>query len=79
MSRLIDEIKKYQESFRKRVPEDIQQIMLDATKKLEDEQISKNALKVGEIAKDFNLKNALGKEVSLDELIKDNDFLVIDF
>jgi len=79
MSRLIDEINKYQESFRKRVPEDIQQIMLDATKKLEDEKISKNAIKVGEIAKDFKLQNAVGKEVSLDDVIKNKDFVVIDF
>lgn len=79
MSRLIDEIKKYQENFKKRVPENIQQKMLDATKKLVDAKISKNALIVGSIAKDFTLKNVLNKDISLDELLKENDFVVISF
>jgi hypothetical protein len=70
MPRLIDEIKKYQENFKKRVPENIQQKMLDATKKLADAKISKNALIVGSIAKDFTLKNVLNKDISLDELLK---------
>jgi peroxiredoxin len=79
MPRLIDEIKKYQENFKKRVPENIQQKMLDATKKLADAKISKNALIVGSIAKDFTLKNVLNKDISLDELLKENDFVVISF
>uniref|UniRef100_UPI004048AC50 peroxiredoxin-like family protein n=1 Tax=Aliarcobacter sp. TaxID=2321116 RepID=UPI004048AC50 len=79
MSRLLEEIKKYQESFKKKVPEDIQKIMLNATKKLELEKISKKALKVGDIAKDFNLKNILNENISLDNLIKENDFVVISF
>lgn len=79
MSKLEDEIKKYQESFREKVPKDIQELMLKATKKLKDAEISKNALLVGEKAKDFLLKNVLNKEVSLDELLKENDFVVINF
>lgn len=79
MSRLIDEIKKYQENFKKKVPEDIQQKMLKATKKLEDAKISKNALIVGNIAKNFTLKNVLNNNISLDTLIKENDFVVISF
>ncbi len=79
MSRLIDEIKKYQESFRQRVPKDIQEIMISATKKLEDENISKNAPNIGDKAKDFTLKNVLNKESSLDNLLKENDFVVISF
>ncbi len=79
MSILIDEIKKYQENFRQRVPKDIQEIMISATKKLEDEKISKNALQVGDKAKDFRLKNVLNKDISLDDLLTKNDFVVISF
>ena len=79
MSRLIDEINKYKETFVQRVPQDIQQIMLDATKKLQDLKISKNALTQGDTAKNFTLKNALNKEISLDDLLSENDFVVINF
>ena len=79
MSRLIDEINKYKENFVQRVPQDIQQIMLDATKKLENLEISKNALKIGDKAKSFTLKNVLNENISLDDLVKENDFVVISF
>ncbi len=79
MSRLIDSIKEYQESFRKRAPQEVQEIMLAATKKLEDESISKNALKVGDIAKDFTLLNAVGNSVSLDDVISENEFVIVSF
>lgn len=79
MSRLIDEIKKYQESFRQRVPKDIQEIMLMATKKLEDANISKNSLQVGDKAKSFILPNVLNANVSLDKLLEDNEFIVLNF
>ena len=79
MSRLIDEIKKYQEGFKKKAPLEIQNIMLAATKKLQDESISKNALKVGDTVKDFNLPNALGQEVSLVSVLEKNDFVIVSF
>jgi peroxiredoxin len=79
MSRLIDSIKEYQEGFRKRVPLEVQEIMKKATKKLEDASISKNALKVGDIAKDFILPNALEKEVSLNDAINENKFVIVSF
>lgn len=79
MSRLIDSIKEYQEGFRKRAPLEIQEIMLTATKKLEDESLSKNALKVGDKAKDFTLSNALGNKVSLDDAINENEFVIVSF
>jgi len=79
MSRLLDEIKKYQEAFRTKVPKDLQEIMLMATKKLEDEKISKNALQVGAKAKNFNLPNVFNKNISLDKLLEDNAFVVLSF
>lgn len=79
MSRLIDEINKFQEDFKKNVPEDLQEIMKKATDKLKETNISKNALKEGDNAKDFSLSNAINKSISLDELLKENDFVVINF
>ncbi len=79
MSRLIDEISKYQEAFRKKVPEDIQKTMKQATNKLKELELSKNALKKDEKAKDFKLPNALNKEVCLKDILKENDFVVLSF
>ena len=79
MSRLIDEIKKYQEGFKQKAPIEIQNIMLSATKKLQDQSISKNALKVGDTVKEFNLPNAVSKEISLSEVLENNDFAIVSF
>jgi peroxiredoxin len=79
MSRLIDAIKEYQVGFRKRAPQEVQEIMLNATKKLEEATISKNALNVNYFAKEFTLPNAVGKNVSLDEVLNDNDFAIVSF
>ena len=79
MSRLIDEIKNYQEAFKKKAPLEIQEIMLKATKKLADQSISKNALKNGDAVPNIKLPNAVGKEVSLYETLEENDFAVVSF
>lgn len=79
MSRLIDNIKEYQEVFKQKVPQELQEVMLKATDKLKEEKLSKNALKVSDLAKNFSLKNATGKEISLDELLKENEFVVLNF
>lgn len=79
MSRLIDEINNYKENFKKRVPSELQEIMLNATQELKETSLSKNALKVGNTAKDFALLNAVNQIVTLDELLKENDFVVINF
>jgi peroxiredoxin len=79
MSRLIDEIKKYKEAFKQKAPLEVQEMMLAATKKLEDASISKNALTVGSIAKEIKLPNALGNEVSLFDTLEENDFVVVSF
>lgn len=79
MSRLLDEIKNYQEAFKKKVPEEIKKVMLNATKKLEELNISKNALHEKDTAKCFVLKNVFKEDVSLDILLEDNDFVVLNF
>ena len=79
MSRLIEEINNYKEGFKKKVPQELQEIMLNATEELKKTSLSKNALKAGTTAKDFALPNAVNQTVSLDELLKENDFVVINF
>jgi len=79
MSRLIDNIKQYQETFKQRVPKDLQEVMLKATENLKNEKLSKNALKLKDKAKSFTLKNAINKDVNLDELLKENKFVVLNF
>lgn len=79
MSRLLDEIKKYQEAFKEKVPEDIQKVMLDATEELKRLSLSKDALKVSDKAINFELPNAVNKPVSLKEALKNNEFVVINF
>lgn len=79
MSRLLDEIKKYQETFKEKVPEDIQKVMLDATEELKRLSLSKDALKVSDKAINFELPNAVNKPVSLKEALENNEFVVINF
>lgn len=80
MSRLIDAIKEYQEGvFKQKAPVEVQEVMLAATKKLEAEGISKNALKVGESFSNATLVDIRANEVKLHDYFKDNDFLVINF
>ncbi len=80
MSRLIDAIKEYQEgTFKKKAPIEIQEIMLAATKKLQDESISKNALKVGDKFENVELFNIDGHSVKLHDYFKNNEFLVVNF
>lgn len=80
MSRLIDAIKEYQEgTFKKKAPVEVQEVMLAATKKLEEEGISKNALKVGDKFEDVELTNIEGNSVKLYDYFNDNDFLVVNF
>ncbi|MFT7005171.1 MAG: peroxiredoxin [Sulfurimonas sp.] len=79
MSKLVDEIKKYQVTFREKAPVEVQEIMLAATKKLENAKLSKNALKVGDFAKDIKLPNAVGNKVSLYDALQHNEFVILNF
>ena len=79
MSRLAEEIKKFQEEFVSKLPADFKAAALEDTKKLEDSKISEDALQVGDIAPDFNLSNAVGNKVSLYKTLEDSDFVVLNF
>ncbi len=79
MSRLLDEIKKYQDKFKNKVPVDIQETMLSATKKLGELGLSKNALKRGAKFENFEFSDIEGKDVKLYDYLNESDFLVINF
>ncbi len=68
MSRLIDEINKYKEAFKQKAPKEIQEMMLEATKKLENSSLSKNALTVGSTAKEIN--NLINQKVEVKDTTK---------
>jgi len=79
MSKLEEKIKSYQEVFRNKVPVATQEVMLKATQTLVEQNISKNALKVGAQVHPFVLPNALNNEVSLKDELEKNDFVVLNF
>lgn len=79
MSRLLEEIEKYQEAFKEKVPVDIRNIMLKATEDLKELSLNKNALKENDKAIDFCLPNAVNQTISLSEELKENNFVVINF
>ena len=79
MSNLQKEIDAYKEAFVGKVPVELRKIMLNATKELEDVNISKDALKVGEVMKSFTLPNALGENINLSDVLSNNDFVVVNF
>jgi len=56
--------------FSKKVPPEILNTMLDATRRLADTGIAQNSLKVGEKAPDFDLPNPKGESVNLHSLLE---------
>ncbi len=79
MSKLIEEINKFKDHILPQIPSEDLEKMLAETKKLEDLKIRDNALGVGDIVKEFNLPNALGNNVSLDKILEENNFVVLNF
>jgi peroxiredoxin len=79
MSRLAQKIEEYKTEFRGKVPKEVQEIMLQATQKLKNTKISKNALRTGDKIPTFTLSDALGNLVDFKIFLQDNDFVVIDF
>jgi len=57
-------------SFTKKVPPEIVNVMLDATRRLADTGIAQNSLKVGEKAPDFELPNLNSEPVNLHSLLE---------
>jgi peroxiredoxin len=64
--------------FTKKVPSDVLNTMLDATRRLVDSGIAENSLKVGDKAPDFKLPSAAGESVGLNELLE-NGPVVLNF
>ena len=63
---------------KEKMPEETLKKFMAFTQELKNSDIEKNALKVGDKAPKFSLKNAYGKVISSDELLKDGP-LVINF
>ena len=64
------ELEELYNGFAKKVPPDVLNTMLDATRRLVDSGIAENSLKVGAKAPDFNLPNPSGESVSLNALLE---------
>jgi peroxiredoxin len=79
MTQLRDAITEYQKGFQEKVSKEVQEVMQKAKQELENTKIRKNALQVNDKAREIQLPNALGKEVSLYETLEDNDFVVLNF
>ena len=63
----LDELYK---KFSQKVPPDVLNTMLGVTRRLVESGIAEKSLKVGDRAPDFNLTNATGEEVRLEELLE---------
>jgi len=67
---LQEELDKLYNGFTKKVPPEIVNLMLDATRRLANTGIAQNSLKVGEKAPDFELPNVKGESVNLHSLLE---------
>ena len=68
---LTEQLNERREEARNRIPPDKLAVMDRATANLHQSGITASCLKVGDTAPDFVLPNAVGKSVSLKELLKD--------
>ena len=66
---LIEKIDAYKEGFKKRTPEEAQEIMRRATEAQQNSPQMDNIIKVGDTAPDFTLKNGQNRDVSLGALL----------
>jgi hypothetical protein len=66
---LQEKITAYKAEFKKNVPAEAQETMKKATEDLEASGILSNTIKVGDLAPDFSLKDAKGRETSLSGLL----------
>lgn len=73
---LQSQINYYKTSFKKRVDQDTQKVMKDATKNLADSDIVSDAPKVGETLPSFTLPNQNAEKLHLDDLLKDGPVIV---
>lgn len=66
---LKEKIDAYKEGFKKKAPQEAQEIMHRATKDLQNSPQMRNTIKVGDMAPDFNLKNSVNTDVALSDLL----------
>lgn len=67
--KLQEKLDAFREDFEKQVPPEALKIMHRATEALRNSGILERAVKVGDTAPDFTLKNTDGKDVSLTQLL----------
>lgn len=67
--RLQEELDAYRKSFEAQAPKDVLEIMHRATEGLRNSGILERAVKVGDRAPDFSLRNTRGQEVTLRQLL----------
>ncbi len=79
MPTLKNAINRYKDDFKQKVPEHIQQTMLDATDRLRTKNISQQALKIGDHIPTFTLLNATNQPIHLDEHLQKNNYIVLNF
>ena len=79
MQNLEEKIQEYKAGFRQKVPKDTQEKMAKATTKLKELNLSKKALKSGDKIKEFSLPNALGKQISIKEILSNNSYAILNF
>lgn len=67
--RLREQLDAYRKSFEAQAPKDVLEIMHRATDGLRNSGILERAVKVGDRAPDFSLRNTRGQEVTLRQLL----------
>ncbi|MDX2453500.1 MAG: redoxin domain-containing protein [Desulfosarcina sp.] len=66
---LKEKIDAYKEGFKKKAPQEAQEIMHRATNDLKNSPQMRNSIKVGDMAPDFKLKNTGNTDVALSDLL----------
>ena len=67
---LADQLAEFRAGFQQKAPQDVQDTMTAATDALDTSGVTDQALTVGDMAPDFELPDATGKQVRLSELLK---------
>jgi hypothetical protein len=66
---LKQKIEAYKEGFKKKAPQEAQEIMHRATNDLQNSPQMINTIKVGDMAPDFSLKNTANNDMALSDLL----------
>jgi hypothetical protein len=75
---LKQKIEAYKEGFKKKAPQEAQEIMHRATNDLQNSPQMINTIKVGDMAPDFSLKNTANDDIVLSDLL-DRGPVVLNF